>query len=62
MPSYCIVPLQVAADSNSSQDNVVRLGEESSRAVAAIQASIAQKKGQVLDLLLGHVTAVKYQK
>lgn len=53
---------KVAADSSSSQDNVVRLGEESSRAVAAIQASIAQKKGDVLDLLLGHITAVKFQR
>lgn len=41
---------------------MARLGEESSRAVAAIQASVAQKKGAVLDLLLGHVTTVKLQK
>lgn len=53
---------KVADDSSSSQENVVRLGEESAKAVKAIQESIQQKKNDVLSLLLSHVTAVKFQK
>ncbi len=34
-------------DSSSSQENVSRLGEESSRAVTAIKDSIGQKKQEV---------------
>ncbi|GAB4817457.1 hypothetical protein N2152v2_004503 [Parachlorella kessleri] len=53
---------KMASDSSSSQENVVRLGEESSRAVKAIQDSIQQKKKEVLKLLLDHVTSVKLVK
>ena len=40
----------------------MRLEEESARAVAGIQGSIASKKSAVLDLLLHHVTTVKLVK
>ncbi|PSC70388.1 transmembrane ATPase [Micractinium conductrix] len=47
---------------SSSQDNVVRLAEQSSKAVQGIQESIGQKKKHVLDLLMHHVTEVKLVK
>ena len=53
---------QVTDHSSSSQDNVVRLGEESDKAVRSIQDSIAKKKKDVLDMLMHHVTTVKTAK
>eukprot|EP00887_Chlorella_sp_A99_P007589 scaffold28.g7589.t1 len=53
---------KVATDSSSSQENVVRLADESARAVGAINKSIQARKADVLGMLLGHVTAVKFQK
>ena len=49
-------------DSSSSQGNVTRLADESTRAVKSIQESIATKKGEVIKLLLDHVTSVKLAK
>lgn len=53
---------KVSEDSSSSQDNVTRLAEESARAVKAIQDSVMQKKKDVVDMLLLHVTNVKVVK
>lgn len=53
---------KIATDSSSSQENVTRLGEESSKAVSAVQASIQERKQEVLKLLLDHVTTVKLVK
>ncbi|EFN56352.1 hypothetical protein CHLNCDRAFT_57605 [Chlorella variabilis] len=53
---------KVAEDSSSSQGNVAKLTEESSKAVTSIQSSIASKKKEVLDLLMHHVTTVKLVK
>lgn len=53
---------KVSADSSSSQDTVAQLAEESARAVAGIQAAVAAKKGEVMDMLLRHVTNVRLVK
>jgi V-type H+-transporting ATPase subunit G len=57
-----LLPPQLTEDSSSSQGNVARLEDESQRAVASIQQSIATKKNEVLDLLMHHVTTVKLTK
>ena len=62
VPLLLLPPRQVTEDSSSSQDNVTRLTEESQRAVAGIQGSIQSKKGDVLGMLLHHVTNVKLVK
>lgn len=49
---------KIEEDSSSSQENVAKLTAEADKAVAAIQQSIASKKGLVLDLLLKQVQNV----
>ncbi|KAL4438188.1 hypothetical protein ABPG77_010549 [Micractinium sp. CCAP 211/92] len=53
---------KVSDHGSSSQDTSVRLAEESSRAVAHIQDAVQQKKKEVLELLMHHVTTVKFVK
>lgn len=60
--THQLLPPQLTEDSSSSQGNVARLEDESQRAVASIQQSIATKKNEVLDLLMHHVTTVKLTK